>query len=72
MLPLPSEEGATAASSRRLPDVPWGVSISGDVSRGEKMTLRGTDQESYITEYASAYEDYIWQMSLGTHHRNSV
>ena len=24
---------------------------SGEVSRGEKMTLRGTDSESYITEY---------------------
>ena len=28
-----------------------------EVSRGEKMTLRGTDPESYITKYTSAYED---------------
>ena len=28
------------------------------VSRGEKMTLRGTDPESYVTVYTSAYEDY--------------
>ena len=32
--------------------------IRGEVSRGEKMTLRGTDTESYITEYTSVYEDY--------------
>ena len=29
----------------------------GEVSRGEKMTLRGTDPESYITEYTLVYED---------------
>ena len=30
---------------------------SGEVSRGEKIVLRGTDPESYITEYTSVYED---------------
>jgi len=28
-----------------------------EVSRGEKMSLRGTDPESYITEYTLVYED---------------
>jgi len=27
------------------------------VSRGEKLILRGTDPEVYITEYTSVYED---------------
>ena len=30
---------------------------SGEVSRGEKMILRRTDPESYITEYTVVYED---------------
>ena len=30
---------------------------SGEVSRGEKMAFRGTDPQSYITEYTSVYED---------------
>ena len=30
---------------------------SGLVSRGEKVALRGTDPESYITEYTLVYED---------------
>jgi len=29
----------------------------GEISRGEKMALRGTDPESYITEYTLVYED---------------
>ena len=29
----------------------------GEFSRGEKMAFRGTDSESYITEYTSVYED---------------
>ena len=29
----------------------------GEVSRGEKMLLFGTDPESYITEYTLVYED---------------
>ena len=33
------------------------VTISGEFSRGEKMTLPGTEPESYITEYTSLYED---------------
>ena len=37
----------------------------GEVSRGEKMALRGTDPESYITEYTLVYEEYI---SLRTVH----
>ena len=32
---------------------------SGEVSRGEKMDLRGTDPESYITEYTLVYEEYL-------------
>ena len=36
----------------------------GEVSRGEKMTLRGIDPESYITEYTLVYEDYL----LGVRH----
>jgi hypothetical protein len=31
----------------------------GDVSRGEKMALRGTDPETYITEYTLVYEDQL-------------
>ena len=34
------------------------VTTSGEVSRGEKMTLRGTDPESYITEHTLVYEEY--------------
>ena len=30
---------------------------SGEVSRGDKMTLTGTGPESYITEYTLVYED---------------
>ena len=30
---------------------------SGKVSRGEKMAFRGSDPESYITEYTLVYED---------------
>ena len=30
---------------------------AGEVSRGEKMAFRGTDPESYITEYT--YEDNV-------------
>ena len=30
-----------------------------EVSRGERMILRGTDLESYITEYTLVYEDKI-------------
>jgi hypothetical protein len=30
---------------------------SDEVSRGEKIALRGTDPESYITEYTLVYED---------------
>ena len=33
------------------------IDSGGEVSRGEKMALRGTDQESYITEYNLVYED---------------
>ena len=33
------------------------VTTSGEVSRGEKMALRGTDQPSFITEYTVVYED---------------
>ena len=29
----------------------------GEVSRGENMALRGTDPESYITDYTLVYED---------------
>ena len=31
---------------------------NGEVSRGEKMAVRGTDPKSYITQYTSVYEDY--------------
>ena len=31
----------------------------GEASRGEKMALRGTDPESYITEYTLVYEDNV-------------
>ena len=34
-----------------------GLIDSGEVSRGDKMALRGTDLESYITEYTSVYEE---------------
>ena len=34
-----------------------GLVGSGEVSRGEKMALRGTDPESYITECTLASED---------------
>ena len=30
---------------------------SGEVPRGEKMLLPGTDPESHITKYTSVYED---------------
>ena len=30
--------------------------LAGEVSRGEKMALRGTDPESYITEYTLVHE----------------
>ena len=33
------------------------VTTSGEVSPGEKMALRGTDPESYITEHTLLYED---------------
>jgi len=32
---------------------------SGEVSRGEKMALRGTDPESYITKNSLVYEDNL-------------
>ena len=32
----------------------------GEVSRGEKMTLRGAHSKSYITEYNLVYEGYTW------------
>ena len=32
---------------------------SGEVSRGEKMGLRGTDLEAYINEYTLAYENQM-------------
>ena len=32
--------------------------LFGEVSRGEKMALRGTNPESYITEYTFVYEYY--------------
>ena len=31
--------------------------IAGEVPRGEKMLLFGTDPESFITEYTFAYEE---------------
>ena len=33
------------------------VTTFGEVSRGEKMALRGTDPELYSTEYSLVYED---------------
>ena len=33
------------------------LATSGEVSRGEKMVLRGTDLESYITDDTLLYED---------------
>ena len=36
---------------------PFYLTYSGEVSRREKMTLRGTDPESYINEYTLVYED---------------
>jgi len=45
---------------------PRGVGVSyergtsvGEVSRGEETTLRGTDPESYITEFTLVYEDFL-------------
>jgi len=36
----------------------WEVGrLRGKVSRGEKMAVRGTDPESYITEFVLAYAD---------------
>jgi hypothetical protein len=40
-----------------LIDSGW-LTVSGEVSRGAKTVLRGTDLVSYITEYTSIYEDY--------------
>ena len=40
-----------------LPPLFWEVDRLRVGSRGEKMALRGTDPESYITEYTSVYED---------------
>ena len=34
------------------------------ISRGEKMALRGTDPESYITEYTLVYEDIHTHRSI--------
>ena len=34
-----------------------GVCNWDEVSRGDKVALRGTDPESYTTEYTSVYED---------------
>ena len=36
---------------------------SGVVSREEKMALRGTDPESYITEYTLVYEDKTYKQT---------
>ena len=59
----------TQRSRLKLPLVTWrGIAkrwlidsrlVGREVSRGEKMALRGTDPESYITEHTSAYEDQI-------------
>ena len=38
--------------------------VSGEVSRGERMALRGTDPESCITECTSVYEDEILPLSV--------
>ena len=35
----------------------YALTVSREVSRGEKMDLRGTDPESYITEDTLVYED---------------
>ena len=43
---------------RAVVELPF-VSTSGEVSRGEKMALRGTDPGLYITEYTLVYEDKI-------------
>ena len=37
----------------------WSSSQCGEVSREEKMALRGTDPESYITDYTLVYEDKL-------------
>ena len=45
------------------------IRYSGEVSRGDKMAVRGTDPESYITEYTLAYENR-WRVldeDLGCH-----
>jgi len=39
--------------------------VGREVSRGEKMARRGTDPESYITEYTLVYEDYIDGIASG-------
>ena len=43
----------------------------GEVSRGEEIALRGTDPESYISEYSFIYEDKVKAIHLthfpGTH-----
>ena len=36
----------------------YALTVSREVSRGEKMDLRGTDPESYITEYTLVHEEY--------------
>ena len=33
------------------------MTTSGEVSRGEKMALKVSDPDSYITEYTLVYED---------------
>ena len=33
------------------------MTVSGEVTRGEKMLNSGTDPESYITEYTLVYEE---------------
>ena len=33
--------------------------VGREVSRGEKLALRGTDPESYITEYTLVYEKQL-------------
>ena len=39
-----------------LVELPF-VTTSGEVSRGEKIALRETGPESYVTEYTVVYED---------------
>ena len=43
--------------------------VKNEVSRGNKMALRGTDPESYITEYTLVYEDNARQ-DMGTAERD--